>query len=82
MVNASMETMPIWAVPNTPPPPVDPVVPPPPADGDCMKLTEKEKALIEFLRSQETKFGEKAFDWAQIIRLVLELIQLIQAGRS
>ena len=83
MANATMETMPIWAVPGTPPTdPTDPVDPPP-ADGDCVKLTEKEKALIDFLRSQETRDGKPmAFDWAAIIKLVLELIQLINAGRA
>ena len=84
MANATMETMPIWAVPGGTPPtdPTDPVDPPT-ADGDCVKLTEKEKALIDFLRSQETRDGRPmAFDWAAIIKLVLELIQLINAGRA
>lgn len=81
IAGSAMETMPIWAVPGTTP--SDPVVPPPPADGDCVKLTEKEKALIEFLRKQEeAQGGLMKFDWAAIIKLVLELIQLIQAGRS
>ncbi|PWR46916.1 hypothetical protein DK295_15250, partial [Listeria monocytogenes] len=71
-------------VPGSPPPtdPTDPVDPPT-TDPDCVKLTEKEKALIEFIRKQEeAQSGLMKYDWAAIIKLVLELVQLIQAGRS
>jgi hypothetical protein len=81
IAGSAMETMPIWAVPGTTP--TDPVVPPAPGDDDCVKLTEKEKALIEFLRKQEeAQGGLLKYDWAAIIKLVLELLALINAGRS
>lgn len=74
---ASMQTMPIW---------VDDAVKPPPPPGDCpegcYKLSKQEFELIEFIRRQETKDGERSIPWAQIIAKILELIQLFQAGRS
>jgi hypothetical protein len=80
IAGSAMETMPIWAVPGTTP--TDPVVPPP-VDPDCVKLTEKEKALIDFLRKQEeAQNGLLKYDWAAIIRLLLELVALFNAGRS
>jgi hypothetical protein len=65
IANSSMEQMPIWANPKQPEP-------------DCFELTEQEKELIEFLRKQaETGVGETKYNWAEIIRLVLELIAII-----
>ena len=65
IANSSMEQMPIWANPTKPAP-------------DCYELTEQEKELIEFLRKQsETGVGETKYNWAEIIRLVLELIAII-----
>ncbi|QDV23434.1 hypothetical protein [Aureliella helgolandensis] len=96
IAGSAMADMPIWVGSggDVPDPPKDPDCPPcppcpdckpdcPPAD-DCMAITQKERELIEFLRSQQTAFGngEKAFDWARIISLVLELIQAIQDGRA
>jgi hypothetical protein len=74
---ANMQTMPIWVD--------DSVKPPPPPPGDCpegcYKLSKQEFELIEFIRRQETKDGERSIPWAQIIAKILELIQLFQAGK-
>lgn len=76
IANASMEMMPIWAVPDSQPPQ-------PPAEGDCYKLTPREWALIQFIRSQKVEGVDEAkFDWVVIIAKILELIQLLNTGRS
>ncbi|QDV22929.1 serine protease family protein [Aureliella helgolandensis] len=93
IAGSAMEDMPIWVVPDGEGP-TDPDCPPcppcpdckpdcPPGD-DCMVVTQNERELIEFLRAQRTAFGdgEKAFDWAKIISLILELIREIQEGRG
>lgn len=67
------------------PQPEDPDAKPcPPCDGTCMTVTDKERELIDFLRKQAQEQGirEKAIDWVAIIKLVMELINLIQSGRQ
>jgi hypothetical protein len=85
-VNAAMDEMPIWFVPGgggggggdnggggdegT-------------EGGDCVKLTPKEKALIDFLRQQqqETANGEflKSIDWVKLFKTIMEIISLINS---
>lgn len=48
VANSDMEDLPIWYTPDSPPPP-----PPGDCPPGCMKLTDKEIALIEFLRAQK-----------------------------
>jgi hypothetical protein len=79
IMNQSMETMPIWAVPDVKPPVTPPVTPP---SDDCYKLTPKEWALVQFIRSQRGDTDEASFDWITIIAKILELIELIQKGRG
>jgi hypothetical protein len=75
IANGSMEIMPIWV--DTSKPPIGPK-PEPKPEPDCVKLTENERELIDFLRKQaESGIGQKKYDWAAIIRLVLELIALV-----
>jgi hypothetical protein len=67
LASSSMEQMPIWFDASKPEP-----------EPDCFELTEQEKELIKFLRKQaETGVGETKYNWAEIIRLVLELIAII-----
>jgi hypothetical protein len=93
VVGSDMEDLPIWVAPGdvVPEPEPDPTpdcpdCPKCPDCGNsdnCVQLTSQEKALIEFLRSQQTglRDGEKAWDWMKIFALVMELIKAIQEGR-
>ena len=64
-------------------PPVDPPSPPTdPADPDCMKVTDKERELIEFIRKQAMADGETAFDWMALIAAIMEIVRIIQQGRA
>lgn len=85
-VVVTMDGLPIWTdgKPKPEPPKPDEPKPQPPAD-DCYKLSPKEWELIEFLRKQQKEMGagrERAFDWVAILKLVMELIALIQQGRG
>jgi hypothetical protein len=83
-VASNMAEMPIWYEPGQPDP--DPDTDPNP-DDDCHKLSDKEWELIQFLRAQSAEQarrggGEKAIDWAQLIKLILEIIKLIQSQQG
>lgn len=83
-VSDNMADMPIWYTPGQPDP--DPDTDPNP-DDDCYKLTAKEWELIQFLRAQSAEQarrggGEKAIDWAELIKLILEIIKLIQSQQK
>lgn len=92
MVGSAFEDLPIWYVegptnpaPEPTPEPGDPDTEPcPPCDGECMIVTDKERELIDFLRKQAQEQGirEKAVDWVELIKLVMEIINLIQSGRQ
>lgn len=94
VVGSAMEDLPIWVAPGdvTPEPEPDPTPDCPPCPDcpdcgnadNCVQLTDNEKALIDFLRSQQTALrdGEKAFDWMRIMALIMELIKAIQEGRA
>ena len=76
-LNTAMADMPIWYNPSTPP--TDPPTDPP---SDCYKLTDKEWALIQFIRAQESEagFGDllKGLDWVKLAKTIIEIIKLFQ----
>lgn len=83
-VSTAMEDMPIWYNPNQPDPTPDPE--PDPGTGDCYKLTDKEWALIQFLRAQKDQaaFGDafRGIDWVALIKAIIEMIKLFQGATS
>lgn len=88
VVGANMDELPIWVVPGTPPKPEPDPQPDcpdcpecPKCPENCVELTPNEAALIQFLRSQETA-DRVAIDWVKMIGLIMEIIRLIQEGRS
>lgn len=78
-LNATMSEMPIWYEPGG----VTPEPTPDPGTGDCYKLTDKEWALIQFIRAQEneTKFGDflKGVDWVALVKQIVEILKFIQS---
>lgn len=79
IAGSAMEEMPIWVEDDDgQTDPTDPVDPNP----DCMVVTPKERELIEFIRTQETGIRERAIDWISLLRLIMEIIALIQEGRA
>lgn len=81
-VSTAMEDMPIWYDPQQPDPDPDPD-PNPNPDPDCHKLTDKEWALIQFIRAQQDQaaFGDlfRNIDWAALIKQIIEIIKFIQS---
>lgn len=79
-VATSIEDLPIWHTPGQP----DPTPDPEPPGGDCHKLTDKEWALIQFIRAQQDQaaFGDafKGIDWVSLIKAIIELIKLFQGA--
>lgn len=93
VVGSDMEDLPIWTTPGDVPPPIPDPCPDCPdcpkcpdcdCGPNCVQLTDNEKALVDFLRTQQTglRDGEKAFDWMKIMALIMELIKAIQEGRA
>jgi hypothetical protein len=94
-VNAAMDEMPIWYTPggggdgggNLPPDPDCPDCPDcPKPDPDCVKLTDKEKELIDFLRRQQEEAGSfadflKSIDYVKLFKTIMEIISLINSGK-
>jgi len=77
IASATMAEMPIWYTPGTPDPTPDPEPP-----SDCYKLTDKEWALIQFIRAQESEaaFGDalRNIDWVKLAKTIIEIIKLFQ----
>lgn len=79
IVGSEMANLPIWFEPPTEP-----------DDGDCIKLTEKERELIEFLRKQAEERGLrdklKERDWLSLLMklmpIILEFIKTIQENQQ
>lgn len=75
-LNTAMAEMPIWFEPGSPDPTPDP------GTGDCHKLTDKEWALIQFIRAQESEaaFGDalRNIDWVKLAKTIIEIIKLFQ----
>lgn len=81
-VATSIEDLPIWYTPGQPDPTPDPE--PDPGDGDCHKLTDKEWALIQFIRAQEEEaaFGDlfKGIDWVALVKTLIEIWKLFNGA--
>lgn len=92
VVGSAMEDLPIWFVPggdgDGPTDPDDPTDPDCDCDCEgCKKLTQAESDLIDFIRAQQTSFRdgqgrEVAMDWVRLMGLIMELIRVIQEGRT
>jgi hypothetical protein len=93
LVDSRLAQLPIWLVPAIPDPqpqpepcPKSPECPecPEVCPPDYMKVTDNERALIEFIRSQQSetsRFGEflRTIDWVALTRQVIEIIKLFQS---
>jgi len=88
LVDSRLAELPIWVTPGDPKPEPDPCPNCPPCPEVCppdhIKVTAKERELIEFLRAQQAEasvFGDflKNIDWVALARQVIEIIKLFQS---
>jgi hypothetical protein len=88
LVDSRLAELPIWVTPGGPKPQPDPCPDCPPCPEVCppdhMKVTAKERELIEFIRSQQaetSRFGDliKSIDWVALAKQVIEIIKLFQS---
>jgi hypothetical protein len=93
LVDSRLAQLPIWVVPGGPGPQPEPDPGPdcPPCPDcpevcppDYMKVTDNERALIEFIRSQQSetsRFGEflRGIDWVALTKQIIEIIKLFQS---